>query len=127
MPDTHQDRKPSVDPEMIASLRELQEEGQPDFLGDLIAAYLGEAPARLSAIENGIASADMIKVMRACHLMKGSSLNLGATRFAGMLKDLEIKAATDQFTVMAGAWAKALEEFAMVERELKNLVGTPPA
>ncbi|HKP97288.1 MAG TPA: Hpt domain-containing protein [Fibrobacteria bacterium] len=126
MPGTHEDRKSSIDPAAIASLEELQEEGAPDFVADLIDSYLDEAPGRLSVIEAGIGSCDMIKVARACHILKGSSSNLGAERLSALCKDLEIKAATDQYKALPGACTKLIEEFANVRRELGNILARRP-
>jgi HPt (histidine-containing phosphotransfer) domain-containing protein len=120
-----ENRKPSIEPGMIAALRELQEAGEPDFLADLIDIYLEEIPTRLSAIGKAIAARDMRTVALICHRMKGSSANLGAERLSQLCKDLEIKAATDQIAAIPTAWAKVQDEFENARRELAAIPGDP--
>ena len=81
----------SVDLAILASFDEAQEEGEPDFVVELIDLYLGEAPRFFSSIREGLANHDWLSAKRAAHTLRGSSSNLGIlqmTLLAGALEQL---------------------------------------
>ena len=79
-----------LDEDVLASLRELQEQGEPDILNELIELFLDEAPAQLSALREAIeGGGDAGPVERVAHALKGSSGNVGAMRVAAVCAELE--------------------------------------
>ena len=80
------------DREVLATLRELQEEGEPDILGELFDLFLQDTPTRLRAMREAVKLEDNEAVQRIAHSLKGSSANLGAQQMAAMCEDLERQA-----------------------------------
>src|ERR1700704_4230647 len=78
-----------IDLDVLAGLRELQQPGQPDFVTELIDLFLNDSASQAAILRAAIASNDMPEVRRVAHLMKGSSVNLGATHMAELYQELE--------------------------------------
>ena len=62
---------------------------EPDFLGEVIAAYLQEMPPHLAALREAVLQADAPAIARAAHALKGSSRTIGAVALARLSADLE--------------------------------------
>ena len=80
---------PPLDPEMIETLRSLQEEGEPDLLAELAGMFFDDAALRLKELRDAIGEADAGRVRGAAHALKGSSGNMGATRMHEVCAELE--------------------------------------
>lgn len=79
----------TVDLAILASFDEAQEEGEPDFVVELIDLYLQEAPRIFSSIRDGLANNDWLTAKRAAHSLRGSSGNLGILQMAMIAGALE--------------------------------------
>jgi len=79
----------AVDMGVLAAFEELQEEGEPDLIVELIGLYLQEAPQRIEAIQCAVANADRLCLKRAAHSLKGSSGTLGVRPLAAICEELE--------------------------------------
>lgn len=79
----------AVDVAMLTSFEEAQIEGEPDFVVELIDLYLEDASAKIDALQEGLATADVTTLRRLAHCLKGSSGNLGANRMAALCGELE--------------------------------------
>lgn len=107
----------AVDLEVLAGFDEAQEEGETDFVVELIDLYLLEAPRLFNVIREGLANDDWPSAKRAAHSLRGSSSNLGILPLAAIADNLEHCEATKQ--VSAGQLLHDLEdEFVRVERML---------
>jgi HPt (histidine-containing phosphotransfer) domain-containing protein len=80
---------PSVDLEVLAELREGQEEGEEDFGTEMIDLFLQDVPPRLASICEAVERGDAQALMRAAHAMKGSCGNLGVRRLGKICERLE--------------------------------------
>ena len=78
-----------IDFHILQNLRELDDEEDPDFLGDLIQIYLLDAPQHLAAMKEAIFLGDPDSLKLASHTLKSSSANLGAVSFSEVCKELE--------------------------------------
>ena len=104
----------SVDLAILASFDEAQEDGEPDFVVELIDLYLAEAPRFFSSIREGLASHDWLTAKRAAHTLRGSSSNLGILQMAAIAGTLEHL--TGNQDASAAELLKGLEdEFTRVE------------
>ena len=63
--------------------------GDPDFLNELIQAYLDSSPRLFASMQQAIASGDALSLQRAAHSLKSGSANFGALAFAARCKELE--------------------------------------
>lgn len=79
-----------LDQSVLASLRELQEEGEPDILEEVGGLFLKHAPDKISAIEKAAADRDAKGLQTAAHSLKSSSAYVGAMKLSAMSKELEM-------------------------------------
>lgn len=79
----------AVDTAVLAELEEIQEEGEPDLIAELIGLYLEDSPRKLAAMREAEARADAASLRRAAHSLKGSSASLGAFGVAALCGELE--------------------------------------
>jgi HPt (histidine-containing phosphotransfer) domain-containing protein len=78
-----------LDQGVLAGLRELQAEGEPDILEELIGLFFEEAPPKLAALREAVEEDDARAVERVAHSLKGSSGNMGAMRMAAVYSEIE--------------------------------------
>jgi HPt (histidine-containing phosphotransfer) domain-containing protein len=74
---------------VLAGLRELQEDGEPDILNELIELFLTEVPPQLVGLREAVEAGDAHSVERIAHTLKGSCGNMGAVRMAALCAELE--------------------------------------
>lgn len=77
---------PILDPATLEQLQELIDGTDTSFLTDLFESYLATAKDSIQALR---VEADQDVLRRAAHTLKGSSLNVGASRVADLCKRLE--------------------------------------
>ncbi|MGA7953149.1 MAG: Hpt domain-containing protein [Gloeobacterales cyanobacterium] len=78
-----------LDARIMASLRELQADDEPNFLIDIIDTFLEDGPKRLEAIQNAISLGDSEQLHRLAHSFKGASSSLGALSFSKVCGAIE--------------------------------------
>ena len=79
----------SIDQSVLEGLRELQEEGEPDILKELIELFLADVPPQLKALREAEEREDAQSVERIAHTLKESSSHRGAIRMAAICAELE--------------------------------------
>jgi len=107
----------SVDLKILCSFDEAQEDGEPDFVVELINLYLNEAPRLVSAIREAMAKDDWPSIKRAAHSMRGSSSNLGILQIAVIAGALE-ELAANQPARIGPLLLSLQDEFTRVEKIL---------
>jgi HPt (histidine-containing phosphotransfer) domain-containing protein len=93
-----------------AAFEELRKLGGDEFVTDLTATLLAEAPPLLAALHGTEAS----EVRRAAHTLKSNGNTFGATRLAALCRELEAGDLTGAPALAAGIEA----EYALVAEEL---------
>lgn len=78
-----------LDRTMLASLQELEDDGEPGFVVDVLRMYQSSLAARLGAIRSAIEGSAAESLRRAAHTLKGSSATLGAEIAADLSGELE--------------------------------------
>jgi CheY-like chemotaxis protein/HPt (histidine-containing phosphotransfer) domain-containing protein len=58
---------------------------------ELAALYQHDTPGRIDAFRAAASAADLAKMTRIAHVLSGSCASIGATRLAGMFRDLELR------------------------------------
>jgi HPt (histidine-containing phosphotransfer) domain-containing protein len=81
-----------VDPEVIASLQELERASQHPLLAPLVEAFLSDASARIGAIWHALADSDRRALRLEAHGLKGSAAALGVAQVASVATRLETEA-----------------------------------
>src|SRR5947209_6497061 len=80
---------PTLDPAVLAELRQFQGEGEPDIVQELAEAFQFETPPLLEALHVAVREQQAEALKRAAHNLKGSSYNLGARTMATLSSELE--------------------------------------
>jgi HPt (histidine-containing phosphotransfer) domain-containing protein len=80
--------EPHIDPKVIEGMLVLGGGGR-ELFAKMIDLFLQDAPQRIAAIHEAMASDDARSVRKAAHAFKSSSANLGAAALAEMCKRLE--------------------------------------
>ncbi len=109
------ERPPAGDADMdeavLAELRQLQNEGRPTLIHDLLATFRGDAPQHLAAMRSAAAEGDSPRLRTSAHCLKGAAASLGARRLAALCLELEQKG-------QAGNVANVVPLLAEVEQHL---------
>jgi len=79
----------AIDRSVLASLRELQEEGEPDIIAEVSGLFIKHAPEKISAIVQATERGDARGLQMAAHSLKSSSAYVGAMRLSALSKELE--------------------------------------
>ena len=111
----------AVDARALAALRDLQGQGRPDLLAELMAIYLRDTPPRLAALHEAVVRADAEALRRAAHSIKGSSSQIGAVQVARLCADLEEQARTTDMGGIAETLRRPDEAFDRVRARLQAL------
>ncbi len=93
-----------IDRSVLASLRELQEEGDPDIVAEVGGLFIQHSPEKVNAIMESAEKGDTKGLQMAAHSLKSSSAYIGAMRLSAMAKELELMARSD---ALEGAPEKA--------------------
>ena len=79
----------SLDDDALKNLRDL---GGDDFLGEVIDAFLADAPELVATLRRALDEASSEELRRAAHTLKSNGATLGATEFAELCRTLEAHA-----------------------------------
>ena len=79
----------SLDRSVLAGLRELQEEGDPNIIAELGEIFLEDVPPQLEALRDAIKGGDASSVERVAHALKGSCASMGALRIVAICAELQ--------------------------------------
>jgi HPt (histidine-containing phosphotransfer) domain-containing protein len=76
----------------VPTFGRLQETAGADFVAELVATYLDEAPKMLAALRSALAAGDTASFRRAAHSLKSNSLTFGAMTLGALARELETSA-----------------------------------
>jgi HPt (histidine-containing phosphotransfer) domain-containing protein len=80
----------AIDRTVLASLRELQDEGDPDIIAEVGGLFVEHSPEKIKAILQAVEDEDAKGLQIAAHSLKSSSAYVGAMRLSEMSKELEM-------------------------------------
>lgn len=113
-----------VDTALLARLRALQGEGQPDLVSELIGDFLAETPALLDRLRVLAHAGEAREVARLAHGLAGASAALGALQLARCCYALEeaalapgLSALAPQVDALVAAYARAGEALELERAE----------
>lgn len=113
---------PDLDPEAIANLRALGDEGDDTFLKEIIGIYLQDTPLRLADMRNAAAKGDKTLYTRAAHTIKGSSSNVGAVKVRALAEQLEQRSKAEAHAILEPLLGDLEAAFARAADALRQLV-----
>ncbi|MDD3550830.1 MULTISPECIES: Hpt domain-containing protein [Methanothrix] len=94
----------ALDRSVLASLRELQDDGDPDIIAEVGGLFLEHSPQKIAAILKAVENGDAKGLQTAAHSLKSSSAYVGAMRLSELSRELEMMGRSQ---VMDGAEEKA--------------------
>jgi len=94
----------ALDRSVLASLRELQDDGDPDIIAEVGGLFLEHSPQKIAAILKAVENGDAKGLQTAAHSLKSSSAYVGAMRLSELSRELEMMGRSQ---VMDGAEVKA--------------------
>ncbi|MDD1748284.1 MAG: Hpt domain-containing protein [Methanothrix sp.] len=109
-----------IDRSVLASLRELQEEGDPDIIAEVGGLFIKHSPEKVNAIMQSAERGDAKGLQLAAHSLKSSSAYVGAMRLSALAKELEMMGRSNS---LEGAKEKAQRlktEFELVMTALEK-------
>ncbi len=92
-----------------------------DFMIELVASYLLDAPAQIELLAKALAEGDADAFRRAAHSIKSTSLYFGAEKLAAQARALEERGREDHLDGSSTEVRKLSDLFAEVCKELKDL------
>ena len=98
---------PTIDPTVF---RELQETAGAEFVAELVATFLEEAPLMLDELRSAQAAGSVERFRRAAHSLKSNSHTFGATALGAQARALELGglvADSAPLDALAAAYARA--------------------
>ena len=107
-----------LDRSVLDSLRELQDDGDPDIVAEVGGLFIEHSPQKVEAILRAVESRDANGLRTAAHSLKSSSAYVGAMRLSEMSRELEM---IGRSQVLDGAAEKAerlKNEYKLVMMEL---------
>jgi PAS domain S-box-containing protein len=114
----------ALDDGALASLREL---GGEDFLGEVIGAFLADAPGLLATLRSSLADGSTEVLRRAAHTLKSNGATLGAAEFAELCRTLEQQAKSGELDGAAELVERIEQEYGPLEEALAALRTESPA
>ena len=79
----------AVDLTVLRSYENIQLDGEPDLIVELIDLYLEDARCRLAVMKESLAKMNWLSLKREAHSLRGSSGNLGALQTALICDEIE--------------------------------------
>ena len=79
-----------IDLSVLASLRKLQDEGDPDIIAEVSGLFIKHSPEKVNAIMQSVERGDAKGLHIAAHSLKSSSAYVGAMRLSALAKELEL-------------------------------------
>jgi len=114
-------RGPAVAPELPAALRELEDEGTPEVLAEVIDLFLASVPCTLADLQDAARRGDGRALKFAAHRLKGGSAAMSADRMAELCRELEAQADAALDGGTGDALAQLYAEFEVVQRDLLGM------
>ncbi len=109
----------TIDPFVIACLRQLREPNRPDPVVELINLFLQDAPTQFQALESAITKRNMSATLTAASGLKGNAGNLGARRLASLFAEIEGHARAGGLSDAVPVLEQAKDEFTRVQSALE--------
>ncbi len=109
-----------LDRRILDRLRSLQIPGEPDFLEEMIAIFMCDAPPTFERARRAVGQADAAEYREAVHHLKGSANSLGATRLAACCNEVETDLQRGQPRPAYAAFGRLETEYGLAVAALKK-------
>ena len=109
----------TLDTSVWDGLRELAGD-DPSLLTELVDLFASETPALVAGMRDAIASGSAEDLRHYAHTLKGSAMNLGATRLGALCKELEQLGASGTTVGAAALLPQVAEEYDRAQSALRS-------
>ena len=109
-----------LDRSVLEGLRELQQEGEPDILNELIEMFQADVPLQITFLRKAVEAADVPSAERIVHTLRGSCANMGAARMEALCKRLEEMARSGDLAATPPLISRLEVEFGRVRVALEE-------
>jgi CheY-like chemotaxis protein/HPt (histidine-containing phosphotransfer) domain-containing protein len=117
--DVYDSDRNALDPEVIASLRDLGGD-DPSIFNELVALFLEDTPPRIRELEEALTSGSTQRLEAAAHALKSSAGNLGAYVLSMLFREIEACGRAKDLESAAPLVARSQREFRRVEEALRE-------
>lgn len=122
MNDIAESEQPVLDPAVIAAIRSLGADGEPDVFVTVARLFLADAPNSLSTLASAIVERRSDAVYQMAHRLRGGAMEIGALRLVPLCAAIE-NAARAGSLEDAPARARSLEiQFAVTRSALEEVI-----
>ena len=104
-----------IDYKVLDSLGQLQREGRPDFVQEMINSFFKDAPNLLEDLKEGATNKDAVRLRHASHALKSASATVGAVILASRCNELEAMTVSGTMSDAALIVGAILEDYRAVE------------
>ncbi len=112
----------SLDDGALKNLRDL---GGDEFLGEVIDAFLADAPELVATLRRALDEGSAEELRRAAHTLKSNGATLGATEFAELCRTLEARAKAGELDGAAELVDRVEQEYGPLRDALEALRSEP--
>jgi HPt (histidine-containing phosphotransfer) domain-containing protein len=109
-----------LDATVMAAIRALGSEGEPDVFTEVALLFLEDVPIRLEALRTAIAAGSPQLVEQIAHRLRGGALEMGALRMAPVCASLEYAARAGRLDQAAADSDHLDREFAAARAALEQ-------
>jgi two-component system sensor histidine kinase/response regulator len=111
---------PALNGSILEGLRDMESDKGEPMLPSLISVFLENAPQMIAAGRNALERGNRDELARTAHLLRGSSLNFGASRLCSLCEDIERASKEDTLDTADDLLEDAEREFQRVRRALEE-------
>ena len=108
-----------IDRSILQELRELQGEGDPDIVSELVELFLESAPESIEMIRESLSKGDPDLLAKAAHNLKSSSAALGAFGLSQISREMEMRGRSGDLSDASDMLNRLKAEYRQVEDALK--------
>src|SRR5262249_15671497 len=119
-PQSGDNGQPALDASALDSLREL---GGEEFVAELAATFLADAPEMLATLRRSLENGHTDELRRAAHTLKSNGGSLGGGEFSELWRELEERAKTGELDGAGELVGRIEQEYAPFRDALEALRG----
>ena len=117
----HPQQGRAIDPDVIATLKELGGIDDPNLYVEVIDLFLQDAGPHVENLRKALESADVKLLERTAHTLKSASANVGAVGFSKLCFEIEQRGRAARIDGLDALVELATRQFAAVCAELEQL------
>ena len=113
---------PALDPAVLDNLRQLNQDGEPDVVREVLGLFVSDAPRRLNAMADAVTRLDAGEVQRTAHALKGASASIGAFALQRLCRELEELARGEDLSTATATLDYIVAEYARVKAAIDDVL-----